>query len=72
MEGLCLEPCLPPDWEECAIVKEFRGCRYVITYHQKKEGAGVIDRILVDDTEVIGNLLPYKKGRECEVEVYLK
>ena len=72
MEGLCLEPCLPPDWEECAIVKEFRGCRYVITYHQKKEGEGVIDRILADNAEVIGNLLPYKKGREYKVEVYSK
>ena len=72
MEGLRLEPVLPPDWEECEITKEFRGCRYDIAYHQKKEGEGIIERIIVDSVEITGNLLPYNKDREYKVEVFLK
>lgn len=72
MGGLSLEPCLPPDWETCSITKDFRGCRYEITYHQKREGEGVIDRILVDDVEVIDSILPYEADECYKVEVYLK
>ena len=72
MEGLCLEPCLPPDWEECSITKEFRGARYDIMYNQKIDGTGIIERILVNGVEIHGTLLPYEQGREYKVQVYME
>ncbi|MBQ6834220.1 MAG: hypothetical protein IJO55_07380, partial [Lachnospiraceae bacterium] len=72
MEGLRLEPCLPPDWEECSITKVFRECRYEITYRQDGEGEGVLARILVNGEETKDNLLPYESGKYYKIEVYLK
>jgi len=72
LEGLRLEPVLPPDWEECEITKEFRGCQYQICYHQAKENQGIIERILVDGEAMEGHLLPYEKNKRYTVDVYVK
>lgn len=72
LEGLRLEPCLPPEWETCSITKDFRKCRYEITYHQEIDGSGVVERILVNGQEIHGNLLSYEAGKCYKVEVYLK
>lgn len=71
MDGLRLEPCLPPDWKECEITKKFRGCEYNISYHQNKAGEGMIECILVDGEKQDENLLPYEEGRCYTVEVFL-
>lgn len=72
MEGLRLEPCLPPDWETCGITKDFRGCRYEICYHQLQNSEGIIERICVNGKEITGNLLPYETGMEYQVELFIK
>ena len=72
LEGLKLEPCLPPEWEISSIVKEFRGCRYEICYHQLPDSEGVMERICVNGKEITGNLLPYEAGKKYQVEVFLK
>lgn len=71
LEGLALDPCLPPDWRECEIKKQFRECRYTIRYHQEKDADCGIRRILVDGREIAGVLLPYEKGRAYVVDVYM-
>ncbi len=71
IEGLRLEPVLPPDWDVCEITKEFRGCRYHICYHQSKDSRGVVDRIMVNDQTIGGNLLPYENGGNYTVNVYI-
>jgi cellobiose phosphorylase len=59
MEGLRIDPCLPPSWKTCSITKEFRGCVYHITY--KNQGTNV-KSITVDGKEIDGNILPLKEG----------
>ena len=73
MEGLKLEPCLPPDWEICSITKQFRGCTYEITYRQVKCAEKTQTesiRILVDGALVEGDILPYDEGANFKVEVF--
>ena len=67
MEGLRIDPCLPPEWTECGIKKEFRGVTYDIHYHN----TGAKRRILVDGKEIEGDLLPMGEwGSTLSVEVY--
>lgn len=68
LKGLYLDPCLPPDWKECSITKQFRACTYEITYHQAK-GDGSI-AVKVDGEPIDGALLPYQSGQTCRVDVY--
>lgn len=59
MEGLKIDPCLPPSWEHASIDKKFRGATYHISY----ENHGVnVKKILVDGKEIQGNILPLIKG----------
>lgn len=71
LEGLKIDPCLPPDWSECSIEKKFRGCTYEITYHNAG-GSSLVDRITVDGREHRGEVLPCDEKRVYPVEVYLK
>ncbi len=67
LEGLLIDPCLPPDWKECAIKKNFRNCTYEIRYRQIK-GNGSIS-VAVNGTPIEGTLLPYASGEHYLVEV---
>jgi len=69
MEGLRIDPCLPPDWKECSIKKDFRGVVYDIHYHNSNSGKM---RILADGKELDGSLLPLaEKGMTVSADVYL-
>ena len=65
MEGLRVDPCLPPSWKTCAVTKEFRGCVYCITY---RNGGANVKSILVNGRPLEGNVLPLLSG-EVTVEV---
>ena len=65
MEGLRINPCLPPSWKNCSITKEFRGC----TYHIKYENEGTsVKEICVNGEVLNGTLLPILSG-DVEVKV---
>jgi cellobiose phosphorylase len=66
--GLNVKPCLPPSWKECAVEKDFRGCHYIIRYHQT-EGEGNVKSITADGVKIEGTLLPYAAGKTIEVDV---
>ncbi len=69
IEGLVLDPCLPPEWKECSITKKFRDKTYNITYHQTNEGEK--KGIFVDGNKIDGSLLPLGEKGEYLVEIYL-
>ncbi|MBQ9407947.1 MAG: hypothetical protein IJU28_00955, partial [Clostridia bacterium] len=57
LEGLRIKPCLPDDWNEAYAEKEFRGCRYKITYRKTGEkGIAFNGEALNED------LLPLRDG----------
>ncbi|MBE6537510.1 MAG: hypothetical protein E7673_06115 [Ruminococcaceae bacterium] len=59
MEGLRIDPCLPPSWKEASIDKRFRGANYHIRY---ENGGTRVKKILVEGKEIEGNILPLVKG----------
>ncbi|MBR7151605.1 MAG: hypothetical protein IKD02_04630 [Clostridia bacterium] len=65
MEGLRIDPCLPPSWKTCSVTKEFRGCVYRIHY---RNGGANVKSILVNGKPLEGSILPLLSG-EVEVEV---
>ena len=59
MEGLRIDPCMPPSWKTCSIIKEFRGC----TYHIRYENHGpFIKEISVNGELLGGTVLPVSSG----------
>ncbi len=66
MEGLRLDPCLPPSWKTAAITKNFRKATYHICY----ENHGVkVKSIVVNGEYTEGATLPYKDSGCYEVTV---
>ena len=68
MEGLTIDPCLPPSWKTASIDKKFRGSNYHITY---ENGGTTLDAIYVNGERIEGNLLPLIEG-DVEVRVVTK
>ncbi|MBQ7900635.1 MAG: hypothetical protein IJ365_01550 [Clostridia bacterium] len=67
MEGLKIDPCLPPSWSSCSVEKKFRKANYNISYINN----GVsVEKITVNGEEIQGSLLPYVDGVEYDVVVY--
>lgn len=69
LDGLHIRPCLPPSWKECSVEKDFRGCHYVIHYHQNPEGCSQHSVITADGLPVEGDLLPWHDGAHITVDV---
>ena len=65
MEGLRIDPCLPPSWKITSIDKVFRNTTYHITYENNGTN---LKKILLDGKEIQGNILPLIEG-EAEVLV---
>lgn len=65
MEGLTVDPCLPPSWKTASISKRFRGSNYHITY---ENGGTELCAIYVNGEKIEGNTLPLIEG-DVEVRV---
>ena len=65
LEGLKVDPCLPPSWKTAEITKTFRGTTYNIKY---KNGGTRVKSITVDGKAIEGNVLPLT-GKVTEVTV---
>jgi len=57
LEGLAVQPCLPEGWDEAFAEKEFRGCRYRITYRRTGEKA-----VFFEGERLPGDVLPLRSG----------
>ncbi len=69
MDGLRIDPCLPPSWTQCGITKKFRDARYEISYDNQGTH---IESIAVDGAPIDGTILPYEAGRKYRVHVILR
>ncbi|MBQ9071067.1 MAG: hypothetical protein IJY23_06965 [Clostridia bacterium] len=65
MEGLTVDPCLPPSWKTASIDKAFRGTNYHISY---ENGGTRVKKIIVNGKEIEGNVLPLLGG-DVDVKV---
>jgi len=70
-KGLKINPCIPSDWKEAKVSREFRGCKYNITILNPKGVNKGVKEIIVDGTRLEGNVIPQVKGKTSEVKVIL-
>jgi cellobiose phosphorylase len=57
-DGLCVDPCIPPQWKGFTITRRFRGCRYEIEVQNPKGVMKGIQSITVDGKPIQGQVLP--------------
>ena len=69
--GLKIDPCLPKDWRQVEITRQFRGADYHIRIQNPFRVSKGIDRIIVDGVRLTGNVIrPFARGSHF-VEVTL-
>lgn len=66
-EGLIMDPCLPKDWKEIKVEREFRGCRYIIHIFNPSGICKGVKKIEVDGDLVDGNVIPHVNGRKAAI-----
>lgn len=72
LEGLRVEPVLPPSWKECSLTKTFRGCTYELHYHQAATHTCTVKKIQIDGKTWTGKHLPLYPGKRVRVDVFVK
>lgn len=71
-DGLMVDPCIPPDWKEFTVQRRFRGAEYQITVKNPEKKMKGVKRMLLNGSEISGNIIPAQKaGSSNTVEVYL-
>ena len=71
-DGLCIDPCLPGEWEEVRVTRWFRGVEYRIRIRKQKGSHGRTQEMTVDGDRVQGAVIPPVAGKAIvHVEVDL-
>lgn len=58
-EGLCIDPCIPPDFGDFTLTRTFRKAVYHITVENPDHVQKGIRKLFVDGCEVEGNVIPF-------------
>jgi cellobiose phosphorylase len=71
-DGLIIDPCIPPEWEQYHVTRRFRGATYHITVMNPARRMKGVSTITLNGEPLAGNLIPLMPfGSVCEVEVTL-
>ena len=70
--GLQIDPCIPRDWDGFKLTRVFRGATYNITVKNPNKVSKGVKKMIVDNTEITGNIIPAFANGIHEVEVILK
>ncbi|QXO18319.1 GH36-type glycosyl hydrolase domain-containing protein [Vibrio ostreae] len=71
IDGLVIDPCIPTDWPEFKVCRQFRGARYhihVVNPHQVSKG---VAEMQVDGVTVQGNKAPIFTEGEHHIQIVL-
>lgn len=71
VDGLRIDPCIPGEWKEFSVARDFRKARYSIAVRNPDGVQKGVKVIAVDGRRVKGNLLPYAEGHVYSVEVLM-
>ncbi|MCI5901316.1 MAG: glycosyl transferase [Blautia sp.] len=72
-DGLRIDPCIPEDFGDFAVTRKFRKAVYHITVHTAPSVQKGVKKLVVDGTEIAGNLIPYEDlAKEHQVDVYMQ
>ncbi len=70
--GLRIDPCIPSAWSGFSVSRVFRGERYQITVHNPQHVSKGVTRMVVDDENIPGDIIPLNlPGTEHQVQVWL-
>lgn len=71
-EGLMIDPCIPKDWDEYKVTREFRGTTYEIEVKNPNNVSKGIASLTVDGKAIEGNIIPHMDSDKIhKVEVIL-
>ena len=68
LDGLTIDPCLPAQFKEIKVTREFRGTTYHITIKNPNDAKKGVSKLIVDGAEVSGNIIPVSDKKEVTVE----
>jgi cellobiose phosphorylase len=72
LDGLRLDPCIPPEWDGFTVERSFRGNRLHIWVHNPEHVSHGVVLVTVDGVNMEGNLVIFhSSGGEHQVEVWL-
>jgi len=63
-EGLLINPCIPDTWDGFRIKRIFRGREFDITVTNPEKVSKGVSRIIMNGTELKGNLIPYETAKQ--------
>ena len=58
LSGVKLDPCVPAEWKEYSVQRDYLGCRMNITFKNPDGHEKGVRYIIADGTRYDGNLLP--------------
>lgn len=71
-DGLMVDPSIPKTWDEYTVTRQYRGDIYRITVKNPNHVSCGVARVIVDNKEISGNILPlFGDGKLHEAEVIL-
>lgn len=71
-DGLRINPCVPADWKEFSMIREFRGKQLNIQVENKNGVEKGVSRLIINGKEIQGNLIPMDLMEDTnEVIVYM-
>ena len=71
-DGLCIFPCVPPEWTHLTLTRRFRGAQYCITVENPDGAEHGVRELYVDGVRQDGNLIaPAAPGSVVSVRVVL-
>jgi cellobiose phosphorylase len=72
LDGLRLNPCIPPEWDGFTVERSFRGNRLYIRVHNPQHVSHGVVQVTVDGVNIEGNLVLFpSSGGVHRVEVWL-
>jgi len=71
LKGLEIDPCVPSDWKEFKIKRDFRGATYEITIKNPKGVCYGVEKILIDGVEYDNSILPIYHSGIKQIEVIM-
>ena len=72
LDGLRVDPCIPPRWNGFSVHRAFRNARYEITVENPHHVSKGVATVVADGKEISGNVLPvFNDGKTHTIMVVM-
>ncbi|MBO6214370.1 MAG: hypothetical protein J6N76_02405, partial [Lachnospiraceae bacterium] len=70
-KGLKIDPCIPEQFKEIKVSRNFRGTTYNITIKNPNNAKKGVKELIVDGAKVEGDIIPVSDKKEVTVEAIM-